>query len=99
MTGYRLSAAARADLGEIWDYTHRHWGAAQADRYIRRIQAACEGLAAGHQTGTAASAIRPGYRKLRVASHILFFRRNAEGGIELIRVLHHRMDVAGRLQA
>ena len=33
--GYALSPAARADIEEIWDYTVRHWGEAQAERYTR----------------------------------------------------------------
>ena len=47
MAGYVLSPAAQADLSEIWDYTARHWGEAQAERYTRDIQATCEALSGG----------------------------------------------------
>ena len=93
MTGYRLSRSAQADLAEIWDYSARHWGDDRADRYILAIQDACDALADGRRQGRAIDTIRPGYRKLPIASHVLFFRRTAGGIIEVIRILHQRMDV------
>jgi toxin ParE1/3/4 len=75
MTGYFFSPAAQADLGNIWDYTARHWGAEQADRYVLAIRDACAALAAGDKKGRSIDAIRPGYCKLAVGSHFLFYRR------------------------
>jgi toxin ParE1/3/4 len=98
MKGYVLSPAAQADLGEIWDYSARNWGAEQADRYILAIRDACEALADGSRQGRAIDDIRPGYRKLAVASHFLFYRITDAGMIDVIRILHQRMDVASRLQ-
>ena len=98
MKGYVLSPAAQADLGEIWDYSARNWGAEQADRYILAIRDACEALADGSRHGRAIDDIRPGYRKLAVASHFLFYRFTDAGMIDVIRILHQRMDVASRLQ-
>jgi toxin ParE1/3/4 len=74
MKGYILSPAAQADLGHIWDYSAQNWGAEQADRYILGIRDACEALADGSKQGRAIDDIRPGYRKLAVASHFLFYR-------------------------
>jgi toxin ParE1/3/4 len=93
MTGYRLSPSAQADLAEIWDYSARHWGDDRADRYILAIQDAWEALGDGRRQGRAIDAIRPGYRKLPVASHVLFFRVSTGGMIEVVRILHQRMDL------
>lgn len=98
MTGYILSPAARADLNEIWDYSARHWGADQADSYIRAIRDACAALADGSRQGRAIDDIRAGYRKLAVQSHFLFYRLTDTGLIDVVRILHQRMDVAARLQ-
>ena len=38
MTGYLLTPAAQADLGQIWDYSVRTWGEAQAERYVLSIR-------------------------------------------------------------
>jgi toxin ParE1/3/4 len=102
MTGYLLSPAAQADLEQIWDYTARNWGKDQAARYILGIRDACQALADGRRQGRPIDDIRPGYRKLAVGSHVLFYRlfyRVADAGlIDVIRILHQRMDVAAHLQ-
>ena len=92
MAGFALSPAAQADLEEIWDYTVRRWGEAQAERYTRDIQAACEGLSDGTLIGLSAEDIRAGYRKIGVGSHVMYYRER-EGTLEIVRILHRRMDV------
>lgn len=94
----RLSPQAERDLEEIWLYTFENWSADQADRYQNQIMAAIEGLANGSRRGRRIDDIRPGYRKLPVASHFLFYRITDAGAIDVIRVLHQRMDVASRLK-
>jgi toxin ParE1/3/4 len=95
---YRLSPLAERDLEDIWLYTFENWSAEQADRYHNQIITAIEGLAGGGRQGRAIDDIRPGYRKLAVASHFLFYRITDAGMINIIRVLHQRMDAAPRLQ-
>jgi len=94
---YVLSPRARGDLGEIWDYSAAQWGSAQADRYVRLIAAACASLAAGRVTGRSADAIRSGYFRHAVGSHVLFYRARRNGGIEIVRILHRRMDIERHL--
>ena len=89
--GYRLSPLARSDLEAIWLYTFEQWSEAQADRYYRSITAACESLAAGRARGRRVPQ-RLGYLKLGVGSHIIFYRQD-RALINVIRILHERMDV------
>lgn len=96
MAGYALSPAAQADLEEIWDYTVGRWGMAQAERYTRDIQATCEALAGGALVGLSAEDIRAGYRKIGVGSHVMYYRER-ESTLEIVRILHRRMDVARHL--
>ena len=93
LTGYVLTPRARRDLSEIWDYSAAQWGTAQADRYIRLIATACGALSTGRAKGRSAEAIRPGYFRQTVGSHVLFYRTRKRGGIEIVRILHQRMDV------
>jgi toxin ParE1/3/4 len=97
MTAYRLTPAAQADLDNIWNYTAERWGVEQAERYLHAIRGACEALADGRRRGQSIDAIRPGYRKLASGSHFLFFRMTDRGEIEIIRILHQRMDVPRHL--
>lgn len=99
MTGYFLSPAAQADVAEIWSYTFENWGAAQADRYVSGSRDACAGMAAAPGRGRAVDDIRPGYRKLPVGSHILCYRITDSGVVDVIRILHRRMEAEARLGA
>ena len=97
MSGFLLSPAARADLAEIWDYTADRWGVEQAERYIRALTTACQALADHRRTGRAIDDIRAGYSKLSVGSHFLCYRFTDAGMIDIVRILHQRMDIPERL--
>ena len=89
-SGYRLTPLAQADLEDIWVYTFKKWSAAQADRYLRDLIAAFDDLATGRKVGRPAD-IRAGYLKHGVGAHLIYFRSSSEG-VEVVRVLHGRMD-------
>lgn len=91
MTHYTLSPAARADLDEIWAFGEAQWGADQAERYVRGIQRAVETVSADPRRGRSCDGIRPGYFKFAVGSHLLFFRLGSDG-VDVVRILHQRMD-------
>jgi toxin ParE1/3/4 len=86
-----LSPRAKADIEEIWNYTEERWGLNQAKRYTREIQRAIETIAADPGRARNCDDIRPGYRRFSVGSHIIFFVTKRDQ-IEIIRVLHQRMD-------
>lgn len=88
---------AVADLDAIWRYTAQAWGAAQADAYVRTIVEACHAVARGERTGSDASSLRPGYRKLRIGGHLAFYRPQGDGTVEVVRILHERMDLPNRI--
>ena len=88
---YRLRPRPKRDLEAIWDYSAATWGIDRAESYIRQIQTTCELLAGDAHLGRACEEIRPGYRKIRSGSHILFYRE-AEGDIEIVRILHQSID-------
>jgi toxin ParE1/3/4 len=91
VTQYVLSPRAQADLDEIWDYSAMQWGDDQAEAYSRQIQAAVELIAKTPHRGRPCEDIRPGYSKLAVGLHVLFYRL-VDHGIDVVRVLHQRMD-------
>lgn len=97
MSGYRLAPRAKRDLDDIWTFTEQTWGVAQAERYIRDIRDACEDLAAGRRCGRDVDHIRPGYMMLAVGAHFIFYHGDAGSKVDVIRILHQRMDIAARL--
>ncbi len=87
----RLTPLAEADLEEIWLYTFRQWSLEQADKYHRGIMTAIEGLASGRIIGQRTD-VRAGYWKYKAGMHVVFFKCS-EKYLDVIRILHGRMDV------
>jgi toxin ParE1/3/4 len=90
---YVLSPAARADLEQIWDCTRERWDDDQAEEYVREIQHAIERVVDNPTIGRACDELRPGYRKHAVGSHTLYYRIVSGAAINVVRILHQRMDV------
>jgi toxin ParE1/3/4 len=97
MTGYRLTPAAQRDLASIWDYTVERWDLGQAETYLNEIRAAVERIADDPGRGRHCDEIREGYLRYAIGSHLLFYRTNARGGVDVVRILHQRMDPTLRL--
>ena len=93
MSRYVLSPAARADLEQIWHYTYETWDDDQAEKYVREIQRAIERVVDNPMIGRACDEVRPGYRKHAVGSHTLYYRIASVDVIDVVRILHQRMDV------
>lgn len=89
--GYYLTPRAEADLEDIWRYTQRRWSTPQADKYIRDFLKVFSELAAAQHVGQKCD-VRDGYFKFPVGAHVIYYRQ-ASDAIEVIRVLHGRMDV------
>ncbi|KVL25424.1 plasmid stabilization protein ParE [Burkholderia territorii] len=87
----RLTPLAETDLEDIWSYTVERWSLEQAERYVRDLAAAFERLARGEWLGRPSRA-GVGYRRYTVGSHVVFYRETADT-LDVIRVLHQRMDV------
>ena len=95
---YKLSTKASEDIDNIWLYTFDNWTLEQADRYINLIFDEIEYLADNPNSGKDFSHIRKNYRCSKVKSHIIFYRFvDKQECIEIIRILHQRMDIDHRL--
>jgi len=92
----RLTPAARRQLKDIWNYSLDAWGEEQADRYLMDIHEALQSLAANPGLGRSRSDIAPGYTCLAVNKHLVFYLIR-DACLDVIGVLHERMDVAARL--
>lgn len=93
MSRYVLSPAARADLEDIWEHTCERWSSDQAEVYVREIQRAVERVAQSPSIGRTCDEVRPGYRKHAVGSHVLYYRLVSADVVDIVRILHQRMDV------
>lgn len=82
---------ARDDLKQIWRYSFDQWGELQADSYLEKLHKGLQRLRSHPEIGVSREQIRPGYRALQIGQH-QFYYRVGEETIEIVRVLHERMD-------
>ena len=95
-----FSPEALRDLGEIDDYTTDRWGAAQAERYIRDLNAACQQLTETPERGRRRADLPPPYLAHAIGSHLIIYRINtAADCIEILNILHPAMNIPRRLAA
>ncbi|MDT8317193.1 MAG: type II toxin-antitoxin system RelE/ParE family toxin [bacterium] len=99
MPSFIITNMAKADLKDIGRYTQEHWGRDQRDQYLTMIDVYFHQLAANPLKGKNCNEIREGYRKLNAGSHVIFYRQTLADTIEIVRVLHGRMDIETRLAA
>lgn len=90
---YRISEKAIKDLEIIWIYTFEKYTPEQADRYYNLIINEIEFISKYFNTGKTMDHIRKGYRASVVKSHLIFYRMGQNNKVEIIRILHQRMDV------
>ncbi|WP_281240101.1 type II toxin-antitoxin system RelE/ParE family toxin [Flavobacterium praedii] len=97
MPEYIISEKALEDINTIWIYTAENWSVEQADRYynliIDEIEYIIDNLDMAHDL----EKIRKSYRYSKVKSHLIFFKKEKTNEIEVVRVLHERMDIENRL--
>jgi toxin ParE1/3/4 len=92
MPTFRLTAKARADLRDIGCYTQEVWGREERNHYLSRLDEAFHLLAREPNMGRSCDDIRPAYRKYHQGRHVIFYPQSGED-IEIIRILHERMDI------
>ena len=95
---YRISQEAINDLNKIWVYTLNKWSKVQADRYYDLIIAEIEFIADNYLIGKSAEQTRKNYRVTKVKSHLIFYRKVENDIVEIVRILHQRMDIKKRLK-
>ena len=96
--GYRISEKAISDLERIWLYTFQKWSKEQADRYHNLIINEIEFIVNNLESCRKMDFIRPGYRVSKVKFHLIFFKKAEDSVVEIIRILHQRMDIENRLK-
>jgi toxin ParE1/3/4 len=97
MSDYLISEKAIEDINKIWNYTAENWSLEQADRYYNLIYDEIEFIVRNFEMASDFSKIRKSYKYSKVKSHLIFFKKDKNNEIEIVRVLHERMDIENRL--
>ncbi|WP_429032416.1 type II toxin-antitoxin system RelE/ParE family toxin [Bradyrhizobium sp. I1.14.4] len=115
MARFRLSSLARSDLAQILTVSAERWGLEGKRRYATLLSAAMRKVAAqpdGAATqdrGELSRGVRTfhlrharaggGETRVRQPVHVLFYRVVRPGVVEIVRVLHERMEPSRHLGA
>ena len=96
MSCYLLTSAARRDISNVWQYSADTWDEDQADRYVRELFAAIELLATDSGRAVRIFADDDRFVFIRSGRHLIFARPDTSP-LEVIAVLHDRMDLVSHL--
>ena len=92
MGAFRLTLLAEKDLDGIAAYTVQMWGIDQAVIYLTKLDATFVALAQIAALGKDRSDLRPNLLSCPCNRHVIFFRRDAQGDVDILRILHDSMD-------
>lgn len=92
-----LRQEAIDDLNNIWFYTFEKWSEQQADKYYSTLEFACKQIGVNPGLGKEYDGVHNNLLGLRTGKHIIFYQVISEKEIEIIRVLHERMDLKNRM--
>ena len=88
--------AASAELRAIGRSTRARWGDRQARVYVAELRERIKSLRQFPLRFPEFGPERPGLRRMRCGSHVVFYLVTDER-IEIVRILHERMDFKPRL--
>jgi len=98
MPDYKLTPKAVEDLTGIWNYTVEKWSEKQADKYYRLLIDNFDELSRNPGLGKSYSDIIENILGFRVGRHIIFYRIIQSNKIEILRILHEKMDLKNRIK-
>lgn len=98
MAKYFLTNKAVFDLSEIWNYTYEMWSEEQADKYYFQLLQSCQELAENQSYGKSYPEIASSIYGYKSNLHIIFYSIVNAEEIEIIRILHSRMDLKNRIE-
>ena len=98
MAKYFLSNRAIEDISKIWNYTYEFWSENQANKYFSLIIETCQKIANNPTIGKNYSELSKEIFGFGIGKHILIYREHRTNEIEIIRILHERMDLNSRME-
>ncbi|MCQ2174496.1 MAG: type II toxin-antitoxin system RelE/ParE family toxin [Bacteroidales bacterium] len=99
MAEYHLTNKAVQDLDAIWAYTLKTWSEKQADEYYSSLVETFVSIAKRpcHLDKEYIEIHRGLYRR-SCHKHLVFYRLVENDDIEIVRILHERMDIASNFK-
>ncbi|MDD7915904.1 type II toxin-antitoxin system RelE/ParE family toxin [Polaribacter ponticola] len=97
MAKVNIRQKANDDLNDIWSYTFENWSENQADKYYMMLKLSCENIGENPEIGKVYNGISKNLLGLKSGKHIIFYYSISVNEIEVVRILHERMDLKNKL--
>ncbi len=89
---------AISDLSSIWEYTVENWSELQADKYYSKIVSACNSLLDSSLVlPKNYDKVSPELYGVKSGHHIVFYKKQVNDDVLIVRILHERMDLKRHL--
>ena len=89
MAKYDITKEASEDLYRIWEYTFDIWSENQADKYFAILESAFYEIASAPDTiGRQDDEITPGLRAYHIRRHMVFFMKQDNGRVLIVRITY-----------
>jgi len=99
MAKFFLTNKAVADLDSIWEYTVGAWSEQQADLYYSQIISVCNQIANDSKfLDREYAEIHQSLFSRHCNKHLIFYRIIDDNNIEIVRILHERMDIVSKFK-
>jgi len=93
---YFLTQAAEDDLKQIILYTLKTWGLEQVHKYQTQLNTRIRAIVAFPDIGRKHPKLAADIYYISEGKHYIFYKKDSEG-IEILRFLHHQMDIISHL--
>ena len=98
---YSFHPQANIQQNNIWSYTSENWGASQADKYIDGLHSHLQNISENLSLlRNVPEYIIPGIKFFHYGRHFVFVReagKYRDEKIQVLSILHDRMDIPSRL--
>ena len=93
---YFLTKSAEADLFDIIQYTLQEWGEKQVYTYKRQLESRLDAILLFPDIGRKHPKLPANVYYLVEGKHYIFYKK-LDQDIEILRFLHHKMDIISQL--
>lgn len=94
---FHLTKRAVSYLADIWEYTSEHWSEKQAEKSYMLLINSCQEIAKEPRLGKCYYEISKDIVGFKAYQHVIFYRIVSSKEIEVVRILHGRMDLKNKL--
>lgn len=98
MARYFLTNKAVEDLAAIWEYIFDTWSERQADKCHDMLTSSLQEILEHPDLGKKYPELDTGVMGLSVGKHVVFYRMVQSTNVEVLRILHQRLDSKSRMQ-